>query len=237
MMDLGRRIEAIDYSTVAAQLHERGHAVVEGLLTARECAALAGGFDSERGFRKQVVMERHRYGRGLYKYWDYPLPPLVQQLRQGLYPPLVPVANLWMAQLGLEPRFPDSLAALSRACRDSGQCKPTPLLLRYGTGDYNCLHQDIYGEIYFPLQAVVFLGEPGRDYSGGEFVITEQAARAQARVTVLSPGRGDLLVFSTRYRPVRGRRGFHRVAMKHGVAEVRGGRRHAMGVIFHDAAS
>lgn len=236
-MDLTRRIEAINFPAVAAQLHERGHAVIEGVLTAAECKAIAGSFDSNRGFRKQVVMERYRYGRGVYRYWAYPLPPTVQQLRQSLYPSLVPVANLWMEQLGLAPRFPASLTALSRACRASGQCQPTPLLLKYGAGDFNCLHQDIYGEVYFPLQAAVFLNEPGVDYSGGEFVMTEQAPRAQARVTVLSPRRGDLLIFSTRFRPVPGRRGYARVAMKHGVAEVRGGERHVMGVIFHDAAS
>lgn len=235
MRNLCERIEAIDFSAMGESLHRRGYALVPGVLRKEECRALADAFDGSGGFRKQVVMERYRYGLGVYKYWDYPLPPPVQTLREGLYPRLAPIANHWMALLGLERRFPATLAGLSRACHAGGQCQPTPLILKYGPGGFNTLHQDIYGELYFPLQAALFLSEPGEDYRGGEFVLTEQAPRAQAKVSVLSPGLGDLLVFTTRYRPVRGRRGHTRVAMKHGVAEVRSGTRYAAGVIFHDA--
>lgn len=235
MNDLGDRIRALDMAAVEAALDRDGYALVPGLLRPGECRELAGTFDWEEGFRKQVLMERYRYGRGLYKYWDYPLPPPIQQLREALYPRLVPIANRWMERLRLERRFPATLAGLSRACRDRGQCRPTPLILKYGAGGFNTLHQDIYGEVYFPLQAALFLSEPGADYSGGEFLLSEQAARAQAKVSVLRPGRGDMLVFATRFRPAQGRRGHARVAMKHGVAEVHSGARYAAGVIFHDA--
>lgn len=237
MTTLRQRLEAIDFSALGDSLHQRGFATEPGLLTRPDCEALVSGFAEARGFRKQVLMERYRYGRGVYKYWDYPLPAVVQELRDALYPRLAPLANRWMEQLGMERRYPDNLAALLRTCSDSGQRKPTPLILKYGAGGFNTLHQDIYGEVFFPLQAAVFLNEPGVDYTGGEFVITEQAARAQARATVLSPGRGDLLVFATRWRPVPGARGYTRAAVKHGVAEVRSGWRYTAGVIFHDAIS
>jgi hypothetical protein len=212
-----------------------GFAVVRGLLDAGECTALRASYERDTLFRSRVVMERHRFGRGEYRYFAYPLPPLVERLRRELYDVLAPLANEWMERLGSAERFPLDLAQLLALCGQHEQTRPTPLLLKYGPGDFNCLHQDLYGEIAFPLQATVFLNAPEIDYTGGEFVLTEQRPRAQTRVEVLAPQRGDALIFPNRYRPVAGTRGSYRAAVRHGVSTVRSGERYTLGLIFHDA--
>jgi len=221
---------------IARELDERGWAVLPGLLDAETCGTFAALYDAEEGFRKRVVMERHGYGRGEYRYFAYPLPPLVDRLRNGLYPHLVPIANGWQERMGREVRFPADHGEFLDRCHMAGQVRPTPLLLRYGTGDYNCLHQDIYGEHVFPLQAAVLLSRPGKDFEGGEFVLTEQRPRMQSRAEVVPLGQGDAVVFAVAGRPRAGRRGHHGVTMRHGVATLRAGHRHVLGIIFHDAA-
>ena len=217
-------------------LEGEGHALLPGLLGARDCRALLRSYDDRALFRSRVVMARHGFGRGEYSYFAYPLPEIVARLRETLYPPLAEVANRWNAALGIAARFPADHARYLRRCHRAGQTRPTPLLLRYGAGDYNCLHQDLYGDEVFPLQVTVLLAEPGRDFSGGEFVLTEQRPRRQSRAAVVPLGRGDAVVFPVRHRPVEGSRGFYRAKLRHGVSRVRSGQRHALGIIFHDAA-
>lgn len=231
------RVAEVDWQAVTDQMNERGYAIVPRFLRGSQCEDLIALYDRPTGYRKTVVMERYRYGLGEYKYFDYPLPGMVQELRETLYPRLVPIANGWMEQQGIEKTFPDTLQALQAECHASNQLKPTPLLLKYGKGGFNTLHQDLYGAVFFPLQAAVILNQPGIDFTGGEFVLTQQAARAQGRAMVLNPDIGDMIIFTTNNRPVRGARGFHRVNMKHGVSEVHSGTRHTLGVIFHDAES
>ncbi len=244
---IGERVAAIDWPRVAADLDARGAATVERLLAPAECGALAAlydeGGDAEDGdgggrFRSRVVMAAHGFGRGEYKYFAYPLPPLVAELRGSWYPHLAPIANRWSAELGREPAlaFPDDHASYLARCHAAGQARPTPLLLRYGAGDYNCLHQDLYGEQVFPLQVAILLSEPGRDFTGGEFVMTEQRPRMQSRPMVVPLGRGDAVVFAVHHRPVHGTRGAYRVNLRHGVSQVHAGQRFTLGVIFHDAA-
>ncbi|MHB8812635.1 MAG: 2OG-Fe(II) oxygenase [Steroidobacteraceae bacterium] len=228
-------INSTDWSAVAAQLDARGCAVLPGLLAPPTCRELAGFYPDDSRFRSRVVMGRHGFGRGEYKYFAYPLPPLVAELRTALYPHLAPVANTWSQRLGGDERYPDSLQAFLERCHAAGQVKPTPLLLQYGPDDYNCLHQDLYGEWVFPLQLTVLLSQPGRDFTGGEFVLTEQRPRMQSRAEVVPLGQGDAVVFAVHHRPVRGTRGDYRVNLRHGVSRVMGGRRHTLGVIFHDA--
>jgi len=229
-------VSAIGWPAVAAQLDSQGCAVLPSLLTSADCRELAELYAEESRFRSRVVMSRHGFGRGEYKYFAYPLPPLVTELRTALYPHLAPVANEWSRRLGAEPRYPASLEAFLRCCHAAGQVKPTPLLLQYGPEDYNCLHQDLYGEWVFPLQLTVLLSQPGRDFTGGEFVLTEQRPRMQSRAEVVPLAQGDAVVFAVHHRPVRGTRGDYRVNLRHGVSRVRSGRRHTLGVIFHDAA-
>ena len=226
---------AIDWDAVGAQLDAAGCAVIPGLLDARLCTQLAACYDQPPRFRSRVVMERHGFGRGEYQYFAYPLPAPVAELRATLYPPLARIANRWQAALGLDERFPDFHADFLARCHAAGQLRPTPLLLRYRAGDYNCLHQDLYGEQVFPLQAAVLLSRPGEDFEGGEFVLTEQRPRMQSRAEVVVLGQGDAVVFAVNQRPVQGTRGVYRVAMRHGVSRVRRGLRHTLGVIFHDA--
>ncbi len=230
-------IEQIDWVAVAAQMQRQGYAHVPALLSAGQCQSLIDAYDSPSGYRKTVVMARHRFGLGEYKYYDYPLPELVQQLRAQVYPQLVPIANDWMAQLGLDTRFPATLDALQHQCQQQGQTQATALILKYGVGGFNTLHQDLYGAVYFPLQLVLFLNEPEVDYTGGEFVLTEQVPRAQSQAIVLRPRRGDLLIITTNFRPVAGVRGAYRAAMRHGVSRLHSGVRHTLGIIFHDAVS
>jgi uncharacterized protein len=229
-------IETIDWAHVSADLDAQGWAVLPKLLGARECREVAGLYDGGEGFRSQVVMARHGFGRGEYRYFSYPLPPLVQGMRGAIYPRLAPLANRWHERMGLPVRFPDDHAAFLERCHRAGQSRPTPLLLQYGPGDYNCLHQDLYGEHVFPLQVAVLLSAPGRDFEGGEFVLTEQRPRMQTRAAVVPLCQGDAVVFAVNSRPVHGGRGDYRVKLRHGVSELRSGRRHTLGIIFHDAA-
>ena len=234
----GPRLESVDWRATAAELDRDGVSVVHRLLEADGCSALASLYDSggEGVFRSKVVMARHGFGQGEYKYFDYPLPDLVSRLRTELYERLAPIANRWNAALGLESRYPPSHAEYLARCHGAGQRRATPLLLRYGAGDYNCLHQDLYGEHVFPLQAVLLLSEPGRDFEGGELVLTEQRPRMQSRPMVVPLRQGDAAIFAVHHRPVQGARGPYRVHMRHGVSRIREGTRTTMGLIFHDAA-
>jgi uncharacterized protein len=225
----------IDWQAVAAGLDAQGSAVVPGLVPPAQCRALAELYDDDRSFRSRVVMARHGFGRGEYKYFRYPLPTAIARLRGELYPALAKIANRWNEAMGLAVRFPDDHAAFLRRCHKAGQRRPTPLLLQYAEGDYNCLHQDLYGEHVFPLQLTILLSEPDRDFTGGEFVMTEQRPRMQSRAEVVPLRQGDAVVFAVHNRPVRGARGIYRVNLRHGVSRVRSGRRHTAGIIFHDA--
>lgn len=229
-------IIAVDWAAVATQLDARGCAVLPQLLAAQSCRELAELYADEGRFRSRVAMSRHGFGRGEYKYFAYPLPPLVADLRTELYPHLAPVANEWSRRLGTQQRYPATLAAFLASCHAAGQVKPTPLLLQYGPEDYNCLHQDLYGEWVFPLQLTLLLSQPGHDFTGGEFVLTEQRPRMQSRAEVVPLAQGDAVVFAVHHRPVRGTRGDYRVNLRHGVSRVRSGRRQTLGVIFHDGS-
>ena len=228
-------LKAIDWPGVTAQLAARGYATMQ-LLDGDACRALAALYQDDARFRSRVVMQRHNFGRGEYKYLAYPLPDVVGQLRSALYPPFAAIANAWRATLGETGRFPPTLAAFLAECHAAGQTRPTPLLLRYGPDDYNCLHQDLYGPLVFPLQLTVLLSEPEREFTGGEFVLVEQRPRAQSRPTVLRLAQGEAVVFPVHHRPVQGTRGPHRVTMRHGVSRVISGNRQTLGIIFHDAA-
>jgi hypothetical protein len=229
------RVTALDWEQMARELEEQGSAVLQGVLSAEECVALASLYASDGIFRSRVVMSRHGFGRGEYKYFSYPLPPPVGELREALYPRIMPIANQWNAAMNIGVRYPERHSDFLDRCHRAGQTKPTPLLLEYGPGDYNCLHQDLYGEHVFPLQAAFLLSEPGRDFEGGEFVMTEQRPRMQSRAVVVPLRQGDGVVFAVHNRPVRGTRGVYRVNLRHGVSRVRSGHRHTLGVIFHDA--
>ena len=227
----------VAWPDVATQLHSKGYARVPGFLSPAECESLIALYENPSAYRKTVVMEHKGYGLGEYKYFDYPLPDLVQDLREAVYSELAPVANIWMERLRMDSSFPGSLAQLRAQCHARGQLKPTPLLLKYGPGWFNALHQDLYGDVFFPLQMAVILSRPGIDYSGGEFVLTQQAARSQGRALVLNPDRGEMIIFTTNCRPEQGARGFRRLNVKHGVSEVHSGSRYTLGIIFHDAQS
>jgi hypothetical protein len=228
---IAARVAALPWARVAEELDAQGVAPLGPLLTPEECAALVALYAEESRFRSRIVMARHGFGRGEYRYFANPLPPLVAALRRALYAPLAPIASRWE-----ETAYPPTLDAFTARCHAAGQRRPTPLLLRYGPGDHNCLHQDLYGAVAFPLQAVVLLGAPGRDFTGGEFVLTEQRPRMQSRVEVVPLAQGEAAVFAVHRRPVRGTRGTYRVTMRHGVSRVRSGTRFTLGVIFHDAA-
>lgn len=226
----------LDWQHIEDDLNRHGCALVPGLLAPAACTALAAQYDEPQRFRSRVVMERHGFGRGQYQYFAYPLPEPVAALRMALYAPLAAIVNRWQAALGLEARFPPEYAAFMARCHAAGQVRPTPLLLRYGEGDYNCLHQDLYGEHVFPLQLAVLLSRPQLDFTGGEFVLTEQRPRMQSRVEVVPLLQGDAVIFPVAQRPVNGVRGSYRVGMRHGVSRLRSGTRHTLGVIFHDAS-
>jgi hypothetical protein len=230
-----QRLASLDWPRITGDLDAYGCAVLPAILSADQCAALAESYAADGLFRSRVIMARHGFGRGEYQYFTYPLPELVAALRSALYPHLAEIANRWNEALGADLRYPADLAAFLERCHQAGQTKPTPLLLQYGAGDYNCLHQDLYGEHVFPLQATFLLSEPGRDFTGGEFVLTEQRPRMQSRAEVVALNRGDAVVFAVHHRPVRGTRGVYRVAMRHGVSRIRSGSRHTLGIIFHDA--
>ena len=233
---VAERVAAIGWERVTAELDEQGCATIAGLLEPEECRGLAGLYAREEPFRSRVVMAAHGFGRGEYKYFAYPLPELVAGLRAALYPRLVATANRWSEALGREVRYPDDHASFLARCHAAGQVRPTPLLLQYGEGDYNCLHQDLYGEQVFPLQVAILLSAPGRDFTGGEFVMTEQRPRMQSRPMVVPLGQADAVVFAVHHRPVQGTRATYRVNLRHGVSRVRSGHRHTVGIIFHDAA-
>lgn len=228
-------VEQLDWAALAAHLDDNGFAVTPPLLAAEACRALCALFDQDGHFRKTVNMARHNYGRGLYRYFDYPLPGAVGRLRDHLYPGLAAIANQWAGRLGAPAEWPAELPALLDRCHAAGQCKPTPLLLRYGPGDYNRLHQDLYGDIHFPLQVVIQLSEPGREFEGGELVLVEQRPRQQSRPMVVSLPQGAAAIIPVRERPEAGARGVRRVQMRHGVSQVRSGQRTTLGLIFHDA--
>ena len=234
--EIEARLAWTDWAEVSADLDQQGWARLPALLEPDACGSLADLYDQEAPFRSRVVMARHGFGRGEYRYFAYPLPDLVQGLRQRLYPHLAPIAGRWGERLGTRAQFPEDHAGYLDQCRVAGQARPTPLLLRYGAGDYNCLHQDLYGEAVFPLQVAVLLSAPGEDFEGGEFVLTEQRPRMQSRPMVVPLQQGDAVIFAVAHRPVRGARGDYRVTLRHGVSEVRSGRRHTLGIIFHDAS-
>jgi len=234
--DAGTRLQRFDWAGIADELDAQGCAMLDALLSPAECRALAGLYADGTLFRSRVVMARHGFGRGEYQYFGYPLPDTVASLRSTIYPRLAPIANRWNAAMGIDVRYPDAHAEFLARCHAAGQRRPTPLLLQYGAGDYNCLHQDLYGEHVFPLQAAILLSEPGRDFSGGEFVLTEQRPRMQSRPQVVPLRQGDAVVFAVHQRPVQGTRGSYRVNLRHGVSRVRSGHRHTLGIIFHDAA-
>ena len=225
-----------DWERVRSQLDERGFVLLPGVLTTKNCNEISGYYDDDRRFRSRIDMTRFSFGRGEYKYFSYPLPEIVEQLRSSIYPKLAPLANQWAMRLGSKaPPYPDELADFIKRCHRAGQKRPTPLLLKYGAGDYNCLHQDLHGAIVFPFQVTFFLNERGRDFDGGEFVLSEQRPRQQSRIEVLSPQQGDAIIFSVHHRPVQGTRGYYRANLRHGVATIHSGHRCTLGIIFHDA--
>jgi len=233
--DIAARVDAIDWAQATRELDAQGCAVLKGLLSPDECRALAALYPDDSHFRSRIVMGRHGFGRGEYKYFAYPLPPVIAGLRPALYARLRDVANRWNEAMGIEIRYPGDHDAFLKRCHAAGQNRPTPLLLQYEAGDYNCLHQDLYGEHVFPLQVAILLSEPGRDFTGGEFVLTEQRPRMQSRPEVVPLAQGDAVAFAVHVRPVQGTRGTYRVNLRHGVSRIRSGRRHTAGVIFHDA--
>lgn len=232
---VAERVKAIAWDQASRDLDSRGSAMVDRLLSPNECEMLSTLYSHNELFRSRVVMERHGFGRGEYKYFSYPLPELIAGLRTAIYPYLVPIANRWNMAMGIEVEYPVTHADFMERCHKAGQVKPTPLLLQYGKDDYNCLHQDLYGEHVFPLQVTILLSKPGRDFQGGEFVMTEQRPRMQSRPEVVPLRQGDAVIFAVNQRPVRGTRGTYRVTLRHGVSRVRSGHRHTAGIIFHDA--
>jgi uncharacterized protein len=226
----------VDWEGVCSHLDQRGFALIPSIFMAETCHEIAGFYDDDHRFRSRIEMARYSFGQGEYKYFDYPLPRRVQQLRSSLYPHLAPLANQWAVRLGSDtPRYPEKLSAFIAQCHRAGQKRPTPLLLKYGPGDYNCLHQDLYGDMVFPFQATFFLSQRGKDFEGGEFVLAEQQPRRQSRIEVLSPNQGDAVIFSVHHRPVRGARGYYRANLRHGVSTIHSGARYTLGIIFHDA--
>jgi len=232
---IARRAESFDWVAIADELDAQGCAVVGPLLNRSECAELRKGFQDDARYRKHIVMQQHGYGRGEYKYFAYPLPPIVAEWRTAIYPQLAEIANRWNAALGKDARYPADHATFLERCHAAGQERPTPLVLWYGPGDFNCLHQDVYGEHVFPLQVAILLSDPDRDFMGGEFVLTEQRPRMQSRAEVVPLRAGQGVIFPVRERPVRGTRGHYRVNMRHGVSRLRSGQRYTLGIIFHDA--
>jgi hypothetical protein len=227
--------DRIDWAAASAQLDAQGAVVLPNLLSVEECQRLAGLYAREEYFRSHIIMARHGFGKGEYRYFRYPLPDPIGVLRTALYARLAPVANRWNERMGIETRYPVAHQDFLETCHQAGQQRPTPLLLQYGAGDYNCLHQDLYGDIAFPMQVAILLSEPGEDFTGGEFVLTEQRPRMQSRAEVVPLRRGDAVAFAVHHRPVQGSRGSYRVNLRHGVSTVRSGHRHTLGIIFHDA--
>jgi len=234
---ISEKICGIDWQRVTEEMNEKGYALVLQFLPNQYCEELIGEYDNSDLYRKTIMMERHRFGLGEYKYFKYPLPDPIQTVRRAIYPKLAPVANTWMKILNIKRQFPDKFDEFQRLCHDNNQTKPTVLILKYGKGGHNTLHQDLYGDIFFPIQLVLFLNEPDDDYTGGEFVLTQQTPRAQSKAIVLRPSKGDMLILTTNFRPSKGSKGYYQMQMKHGVSEVHDGHRHTLGIIFHDALS
>ncbi|MCF2497796.1 2OG-Fe(II) oxygenase [Dyadobacter chenhuakuii] len=232
-----KNIETLDWSYIADDLHRKGYGLIEQVLSPSECDELVASYHEPAHYRKTIVMERYRFGLGEYKYFQYPLPDLIQHLRQSFYSKLAPVANKWMQVLNIDQHYPANFQDFQTKCHEKQQTKPTVLILKYGEGGHNTLHQDLYGDLFFPIQLLIFLSDPENDYTGGEFVLTQQTPRAQSKAIVLKPRKGDILVFTTNFKPVKGTKGYYRVNMKHGVSEVTSGNRFTLGIIFHDALS
>lgn len=231
------KINAIDWNVITDDMHKNGFAVLPNMLSDQQCEALKAAYNNPTSYRKTLVMERYRFGLGEYKYFNYPLPDSIQQIRTGIYPKLAPIANIWFKALNIDKQFPLEHAELLQQCHDNNQQKATVLILKYGKGGFNTLHQDLYGAIYFPIQTVLFLNEPDKDFTGGEFILTQQIPRAQSKAIVLKPKKGDMLIFTTNFKPEKGTKGYYRIHMKHGVSEVKSGERYTLGIIFHDALS
>lgn len=226
----------MDWHAITNSLNTKGYAVIPNVLSANECLHLSGLYDDHYLYRNTINMKRYRFGEGEYKYFSYPLPPTIQALREILYSPLAMIANEWMRKLSTDVEYPASHEELIKKCEEKAQVRPTPLILRYESGGFNTLHQDLYGEIYFPFQAVFVLSQEGRDHEGGEFVLTEQIQRAQSKIHVLHPNQGDAVIFTTNFRPIQGSKRYYKAKMKHGVSEIKKGIRYSLGIIFHDAA-
>jgi len=237
MQKITQLVENINWENLTEEMHNKGFAIIPDLLTNAQCEALKSEYPKPDLYRKTVVMERYRFGLGEYKYFKYPLPTLIQNIRAAIYPKLASIANTWFSVLNIDKVFPAHHQELLQQCLENNQLKATVLMLKYGKGGYNTLHQDLYGDVYFPIQTVLFLNEPDKDFTGGEFVLTQQTPRAQSKAIVLQPKKGDMLVFATNFRPVKGTKGYYRVNMKHGVSEIHSGERHTLGIIFHDALS
>ncbi|MBP2615301.1 2OG-Fe(II) oxygenase [Chryseobacterium jejuense] len=235
MTDLLQRIENTDWQSITESMHKNGYAIIPNLLLNEECDKLSIDYDQPERYRKTVVMARHRFGLGEYKYFNYPLPELLQTLRTHIYSHLAPIANTWFKALNINTSFPLEHQIFLQQCHANNQQKATVLILKYGEGGFNTLHQDLYGELYFPIQIVLMLSEPEHDFTGGEFVLTQQVPRAQSKAIVLKPKKGDVLIFTTNFKPEKGTKGYYRINMKHGVSEVKTGKRYALGIIFHDA--
>ena len=235
MTEVAKRFADLGWAAIHRSLWDYGYALTPTILTPEECASLIRMYSSETAFRSHIIMARYRFGRGDYKYFDYPLPPIVHELREHSYGYLAPLANEWNKALGAKSTFPEKHSAFLAACKKNGQTRATPLLLHYQAGDFNCLHQDLYGDVAFPLQLTCFLSQPGADYEGGEFVLVEQQPRAQSKVEVIAPAQGKIVIFTTRYRPVKGTRGYYRANLRHGVSRVKRGTRFTLGIIYHDA--
>jgi uncharacterized protein len=232
---LDQKIKSISWKAVTEEMHENGYSIIKDFVSAVDCNQLINQYNVEGLYRKTIQMERYRFGAGEYKYFKYPLPKLIEEIREKIYPVLSSIANQWMEVLGTGIQYPQSFETFQQYCRKHQQDKPTVLILKYGKGGHNTMHQDLYGDVFFPIQLVIFLDEPGIDYEGGEFVLLEQRPRAQSKAVVLKPGKGDILLFTTNFRPVKGSKGYYRVNMKHGVSQVHSGARHTLGIIFHDA--
>jgi uncharacterized protein len=237
MKNIQSKLLAVDWNAVKEEINERGFAILSKILSEEQCRELVRNYKNTNSYRKTITMERYRFGLGEYKYFNYPLPVLIQTIRENVYAHLSPVANEWMKLLKTDRQFPGTFSEFQTLCHTNKQIKPAVLILKYGKGGYNTLHQDLYGDIFFPIQLVLFLNEPGEDFTGGEFVLTQQIPRAQSKAMVLAPRKGDMLLFTTNFRPVKGGKGYYRVNMKHGVSEIREGERHTLGIIFHDALS
>lgn len=232
-----QKIANTDWESVTENMHQNGYAIIPNLLSNEACELLKAGYSDATAYRKTVIMERHRFGLGEYKYFNYPLPDLIQTIRTNMYRKLAPIANSWFRALNIQTQFPAEHAELLEQCHQNGQQKATVLILKYSKGGFNTLHQDLYGDIYFPIQVVFMLNEPETDFTGGELVLTQQIPRAQSKAIVLKPQKGDVLIFTTNFKPEKGSKGYYRVNMKHGVSEVKTGERHTLGIIFHDAVS